>query len=271
MQRGCWSCRGRCRRLYSWSKALHQQLISPCPQRPPWWRVSSNQLAFNPREQIIDVIPLEDAGAQREQHLASRLVRRARFDERVPALRQLAQLALVLAAPGLDWRPRTRQPPLPLVRRRAARFQLTYPVEFLVQREDFLEKCGGHRLVPGAVGGARARRVLARALRRKTFEREQILDACDRILERPIRVVQVRGSLEARAPFGRRRIVEIIRMVLPAERPVPLFEIGCVDVQLARQADEAEKIRRAALDRLGSHVTPADPPPRSVLRRGRAT
>ena len=44
-------------------------------------------------------------------------------------------------------------------------------------------------------------------------------------LQRAVRVVQVRRPLEAGAPLGRRRVVEVVRMKLPAQRPEPLLEV----------------------------------------------
>ena len=61
-------------------------------------------------------------------------------------------------------------------------------------------------------------------------------------LQRPVGVVQVRRPLEARPPLGRRRVVEVVGMKLAAERPEPLLELGRVEVQLARQAQESEVV-----------------------------
>src|SRR5207302_4743648 len=143
--------------------------------------------------------------AQRAEHLAA-LALAGCGAELVPFLRELAQLPLVRGALGLDRRARALEPRLPFFGWRAARPPLPNLVELFVQREHFFEKRRRHLL-----------RRIFRALRREPFQPEEILDPGDRIAQRSIRVVQVRRSLEAGAPLGRRRVVEIIRMELAAE------------------------------------------------------
>src|SRR4030095_7403940 len=100
---------------------------------------------FNGREQVVDVIALEETLAKRFERCP--LLRRWRmlpFDVAqgeltVPARAQLLQLPLVFVAfrvnrlPGIR---ETGQQPFGVLARFA---QLTYLVEFLVEREHFLE------------------------------------------------------------------------------------------------------------------------------------
>src|SRR6185436_17507025 len=74
------------------------------------------------------------------------------------------------------------------------------------------------------------------------FELEQVGNPGDRLLDRTIRVVEVRRALQAREALRRRRVIEVIRMKLAAERPEVLLEHRAVDSQLARQAKEGKVI-----------------------------
>ena len=53
---------------------------------------------------------------------------------------------------------------------------------------------------------------------RQAFDRQQVLDPRHRVAQRPIRVVEIRGSLEAGQTLGRRRVVEVVGVELAAER-----------------------------------------------------
>src|SRR5207253_6202077 len=74
------------------------------------------------------------------------------------------------------------------------------------------------------------------------FELQQVADPRDRRLQRPIRVVQVRRALQAGAPFGRSRVVEVIGVELAAEGAEALFEVSGVELQPARNAEEREVV-----------------------------
>src|SRR5262245_39777833 len=89
------------------------------------------QLPFDAREEVVDVVALEDPLAQRLQHLA--LLRRRRIrGQRVPPRREVRQLSLVGRALRLDRRPRTRQPRLQSIRRGARGALLADLVELFV-------------------------------------------------------------------------------------------------------------------------------------------
>ncbi len=77
---------------------------------------------------------------------------------------------------------------------------------------------------------------------REPFELQQVLDPRDRLLQGPIRVVQIRRALETRAAFRRRRVEEVVRMKLPAQAAEPLLEIVGADVELARQPEKREVV-----------------------------
>src|ERR1044071_7766287 len=103
-------------------------------------------LALDGREQVVDVVALEQPFAQRLERRA--LVRRRRllpFDFAqgklaVPARAQLLQLTLVLVALGVDGRPGFLEPRAQRVRIRSRLAQRANLVELLVQREDLLEQ-----------------------------------------------------------------------------------------------------------------------------------
>src|SRR5262249_60529705 len=80
------------------------------------------------------------------------------------------------------------------------------------------------------------------AARCEPFELQQVFHPRRRLLQRPIRVVQIRRSLEARAAFGRGRVEEVVRMELTAQAAEPLLEVVRVDAELARQAEKQEVV-----------------------------
>jgi len=69
-----------------------------------------------------------------------------------------------------------------------------------------------------------------------------MLHARDWILQGAIRVVQIRRSLEAREPFGRRGVVVVVGMKLAAQLAKALLEILRVDGEPPRQAEEREVV-----------------------------
>src|ERR1044071_7138678 len=69
-----------------------------------------------------------------------------------------------------------------------------------------------------------------------------MLDAGNRVLQRPIRVVEIGGTLQARKALGRRRVVVVVGMKLAAQFAEPPLEIIRVDHQAARQAEEREVV-----------------------------
>src|SRR5262245_5230636 len=192
------------------------------------------QLPFNSAEEVVDVVALEDALAQRLQHVTLHR-RRGIVGERIPARRQLAQLGFVVGPSGLDWRARPLESPLPFVCRRTRRSLRANLVELLVEREHFFEQ------------GRRDR--LRRLLRRSHADAlgvEQVFDPSDRVPERAIRVVQVRRSFEARSTLGWRRVVEVVRMELPAQVAEAPLEIPWIEVQFPPQAEKRKVIAVAA-------------------------
>ena len=154
--------------------------------------LSQRQLAFDPREQVADVVPLQHPIAQRVSTRASA----GSPSSSLPARRQL--FAAAARAPRA-WRRSAgraaRAARATGVRRRAARAQLADLVELLVQREHFLEQRRRHLL----------RGFLRRLRRRSPFELEQIFrrappaaSACD---TRRSGTTSARGSRGAR-PVG---------------------------------------------------------------------
>ena len=132
-----------------------------------------------------------------------------RVEQRVPAGGQLLRAAgFVRVALVLDRRARALEPRLPDARparrrratresRRAPRSARTLP------RGATAEPCSAPPRASPAASPSSCSRYSTRAT------------GC---LQRPVRVVQVRRALEARAPFGRRRVVEVVRVKLAAER-----------------------------------------------------
>ena len=183
---GCWSCRDRCRRLYPWLTAAGS---------------SSARLAIDGREQVVDVVALEQPLAQRVERRA--LLGGGRRSPGRPTARSApASCALVLLALRVDRLARRVEPRAQRRRIGARLAQLANLVELLVQREHFLEQRRRH-LRP------RARPPTSPAADPSIASRCSI--ARDRILQRAIRVVQIRRALEAREPLGRRRVVEVVR------------------------------------------------------------
>src|SRR5207302_1317066 len=109
------------------------------------------------------------------------------------------QLRFVLDTFGFNRLPRTRQPRLPLFFRRAARSQFPDLVELLVQREHFFEEA---RWDFRSAKAFALRSGLLRAAGREPLDLQQILEARNRVLERSVRVVQVRRSRETLPPLG---------------------------------------------------------------------
>src|SRR5262245_13476885 len=109
MRRASWSCRDRCQRL--------------CSRR---------EFLLDAREQVVDVVALEDAIAQCAQDVA--------VARRVPAGGEVFQVALVRFAPGFDWFPRALGARAQAVSRRTTGAGVANLVELLVEREDFFEQ-----------------------------------------------------------------------------------------------------------------------------------
>ena len=60
--------------------------------------------------------------------------------------------------------------------------------------------------------------------------------------KRTKRVVQIGAAFEARPALGRRRVVEVVWVKLPAEPAEPRFEIRLDEIQFAGQTKEAEVV-----------------------------
>ena len=197
--------------------------------------VSLRQLPFNPREQIVDVVPLQHPRMERFERRAAFPRRRAAVDERVPLRRQGRQLLLVLGALGLDRPGGAFQLLLqfaggaPAVRRSRTSSSSS------LRAKTSSSSAGGTSLL--ASSGPRAA---------EPFELQEVLDPRNRLPKRAIRVVQVRAALETGQALGRRRIVEKIRMKLAAERSESPLQIGHVEVQFSRQTEEGEIVAVAA-------------------------
>ena len=162
------------------------------------------------REQVRDVVALEEAVAQRFENRAPVAVSVHRASQRAASSCSCASccdaLRLDRLPRPLEARAATPRP----ARRRRARSRISSSSSLSANTSS------------SSAGGTCSRR-LGRAVRRQPFELQQVLDAADRLLQRPIRVVQVRRPLEARASLSRRRVVEVVRMKLPAQRPEPLL------------------------------------------------
>src|SRR6187399_2998595 len=185
------------------------------------------RLALDRREQVGDVVTLE-------QQLPQPLERGAPLGGAgrrlaVPPRAGLSQGAFVLVALGLDRLPRGGQP-----RRQRRRLGARLPrvanlVELLVEREHLFEQAGGHLRV-ALVAGAE----------REAFDRQQVLDARHRLLQRPVGVVQIRRALEAREAFGRSGVVVEVGVELAAQVAEAAIEILAVDFEPPRQTEEGE-------------------------------
>ena len=125
------------------------------------------RFAFDRRQQVVDVVALEQPLAQRLERGAPR---RRRSSPSCASHRALSscELALVLVALALDRRARRRQPRRERRAIGTARFaQLANLVELLVEREHLLEQRRRHL----------HRAVFVRLRRRQSFDGEQMLDA----------------------------------------------------------------------------------------------
>ena len=205
-----WWCRDRCRRLCSCVASRHRLASGSAMSNGP----HDCRLPLDPGEQVVDVVALEQPIAQRLEHRrgARSPVASTSASQRADSSCSCASCSTPL---GFDRLARALEPALPLFRRRAAGAQLADLVELLVQREHFLEQRRRHLL--GRLGRTR---------RGEAFELQQVLDPRDRLLQRPVGVVQVRRPLEAGAPLGRRRVVEVVGMELAAQRAEALLEIA---------------------------------------------
>src|SRR4029079_15531386 len=81
-----------------------------------------------------------------------------------------------------------------------------------------------------------------RSGRGQPLDLQQVLQPADRNTQRPVCVVQVRRSLEARPSLRRRGVVKKIRMKLPAERTKTALELRRIEVEPPRQPHEREII-----------------------------
>ena len=187
------------------------------------------QLPLDAREQVVDVVALEHPVAQRFEH--ARRSASPRRVERVPPRRQLLQLRFVLDALGFDrLRARARAAPsTPSAGAPPARSsRISSSSSFSANTSS--SSAGGTCFDAFAVASPRRSP--------SSFSRYSMrATGC---LQRPVGVVQIRRPLEAGAPLGRRRVVEIVGMKLPAERAEALLEIRGVDRQLPRQPEEAK-------------------------------
>ena len=168
-------------------------LISPLAQ---------TELPLDAREQVVDVVALEKPLAQRFEHRALRSPsprsRSTSASHRADSSASCSSCSARFASIG--WRARSSRgfqasagapPPA----------QLPDLIQLLVQREHFLEQRRRHLT-----------RRLFRAFRRQALPSlQQVFDARHRLAQRAIRVVQIRRPLEAGAPLGRRRVVEVVR------------------------------------------------------------
>ena len=134
----------------------------------------------------------------------------------VPLRRQLLQLRLVLDPLGLDRLTRALEPRPP---------SSSAGAPPSAQHRESRRAPRSARTPPRAAPAAPAwppRRVRTAPAPRAC---SRYSDPRDRLAQRAIGVVQTRRSLEARAALGRRRVVEIVRMKLAAERPETPLEI----------------------------------------------
>src|SRR6185369_9968385 len=155
---------------------------------------------LNGRQEIVDVIPLEQRFAQCVQRRATFSGRRA-LCLTVPLHAQCFDLPLVLLALAVNRRAGRIEPRRERRRLGAGLPLLANLVELLVQLEYFLEEGRRH------FGRSR---FPFRFRRRQSFDREQVLNARRRHTQGAIRVVEIRRSLEAREPLGGRRVVVVI-------------------------------------------------------------
>src|SRR5688500_4405410 len=98
----------------------------------------ARHLPFHGGQQIIDVVALQQALAQRLERRP--LLRRGSVLLRIPAVDQLLQAALVLLTLPVDRLSRRIEPGAQAGRIAAAVAELANLVEFLVQRKDLLEQ-----------------------------------------------------------------------------------------------------------------------------------
>src|SRR6187402_873072 len=191
-------------------------------------------LVLDRLEQVVDVVALEDAVAQRAQHLPALGSVERLLAGAVPLRRELHELTFVLVTLLLNRRGGAIEARAPIVRRSAAVAPFAHLVELLVQREHFLEQRRRHVLRSG--------RLAAVGRRENAFELEQVDDSRDRVLQRAVRIVQIRGALEAGTPLAGCRVVEVVRVELPAERAKTLLEERRIELQLPRHAHEGEVV-----------------------------
>src|SRR5580693_4866399 len=91
-------------------------MCTPGPLSP-----GSCELSFDPREQVVNVVVLQNPLAQRREDVCSLTPVCAAVDQRVPSGRQLLELVLVRGPLRLDRRTRALEPRLPDLGRRPAR------------------------------------------------------------------------------------------------------------------------------------------------------
>jgi len=201
----------------------------------------SRGLALDRGEQVGDVIALE-------QQLAQRLERRALLGYAgrglaVPPGAGFGQGAFVLVALGFDGLARGHEPRRERRGIRASVPGLADLVELLVQREYLFKQARRH-----------LRGALVRLAERQPLDRQQVLDARDRLLQRAIGVVEIRRTFEAGKTFGRRGVVVEIGVKLAAQIAEAPIELLRVELEPPRHAEEreivtvpAERLNPAAL------------------------
>src|SRR5437763_2880774 len=186
-------------------------------------------LPLEAREQVVDVIAFEHAVAERFEYRPALCVGRAALEECVPLREELLELRLVRSALRVDRTASALEARGQLFRRCPSRAHLAYFVELLVQREYLFEKIRWH-LLGCFLWTARC----------EAFDLQQVFQTCYRVLQRAVRVVQIRRPLEARAALRGCRIKEVIGVELSAQPAKPLLQIVRADVQLPGQAKERE-------------------------------
>ena len=137
------------------------------------WRCSRMQLPFDPREQVVDVVALEHAVAQRVEHLAALGRRVAAVEQRVPARRQLVELLL---------RARRAWPRSAAARARAGRASSSARRAARRAARAPRRAPRSARTLPRAAPAAPACDASSGSARRQPFELQQVLDARDRLL-----------------------------------------------------------------------------------------
>jgi hypothetical protein len=180
------------------------------------------------RDQVDYVASLEEALSHGAQRGLPCVVVGSTLGLLVPLAPQRLEPLVVAGEPPFNKPLQTFEAAQRIGRFPAARFADL--VELLVEFEDVFQKARRYKARTWSIGEG------------KPLLGKQVFHPANRIPQCPVRVVQIRGSLEACKPFGRTSVAEVVRMETAAEGAEPTIQLLLFELHASRDSHETEVV-----------------------------